>query len=162
MHYSTAKVLIFILSITSLDAFSQSFKTDWKNFKPPINWSVNFFNKSDCYLGEKTQGELVFKNEVDTNLKISYQVFLDFQIDSNFTKKVKHDQLINTTIRTVNFNSFVQNGFYYLSLPCNNCLTSAIGSRPVNAKNKAGKPLNNCELLAFEILKFTQIKQNKF
>lgn len=111
MPNATVKSLVFLLSLTSLNAFSQSFKADWKNFKAPINWTVNFENKNESYLGKKTKGQLLFKNEVDTNLKISFEVFSDFQADSNFKEKVKHDQFIKTTISTVKFESFTQNGF---------------------------------------------------
>lgn len=147
-----------IIFILSQNAFAQDFDLDWKKFVAPNNWTINIKDDNDYHLNKKIVGRLIFKNALDDQLQIKYEIFNDFEIDSIFKVQVKRQQMLSSCLTNVTFTAFNYKGYYYLPFGCNSCLTNRIGANTVKVKNEDGTLMTNCEYLNSSILKFVASK----
>lgn len=121
------KYLLLLLLTTSF-CFAQEFKQDWKDFKVPSNWTMEF--KKDLtllpFLGKNTLGTITFINKNYPDAKILYYVFTAEDIDDSFIKKIDNWYLVQSCLIEIGKNkpfrsSFESKKYFYTIKPCYKC-----------------------------------------
>ena len=153
--------LLFFVGVVSPAVFAQSYTSDWKAFETPKNWVMIIKKDSTRNFNRKiigSVGKLMFKNALDNELEIGYEIFNDFEADSLFKQRIYRQRVLMSCTTNTTFKDFNFKGYYYLPFACNTCLTNRVGANTVNIKNDEGKLMTNCDYLNNRILKFVTSK----
>jgi hypothetical protein len=113
-------IITFLLTITS---YSQTLKSDWKNFKVE-NWKIQT-EKGFKFLGRELQGQIHFENIHDSNKKVTYYVFLRSEKNDELEKELLNYYYVQSCIyedaKVIQFGSFEKGKYFYVLKPCYSC-----------------------------------------
>lgn len=115
---------IFLLTIQS--TFGQTFVSDWTDFSN-LKWGIELLSDSKPYFSKTTQGQLIFLNKQNPNLKVVYNVFLKSDVDSLLKREIYSWNFVQSCLTITNdkfaFESFFLDQNYYDLKPCHDCYT---------------------------------------
>lgn len=117
---------LFLLLLNTTFCFAQEFKNDWKDFKAPSNWTIEFENDTSPLLNKSPLGVLYFTNKENPQITILYYVFTERDMDDPFKEKLKNWYIVQSCLTQTGkhkplLSSFGSKQFYYAIKPCTNC-----------------------------------------
>lgn len=117
---------LFLFLLTTTFCFAQKFKNDWKEFKVPSNWTIEFKKGNFPFLDKASLGILYFTNKENPKIIILYYVFTEKDMDDSFKEKVKKWHIMQSCLTQIGnhkplLSTFGHKQFHYIIIPCNDC-----------------------------------------
>ena len=120
------RILALLFLLIQVSVSGQDFADDWKGFSLK-NWTCETKHDTNQYLGQLTQGRLIFRCDNDPTISVEYFVFLNTDMTESFRNKIIHWEIIQSCLQITkgsnSFSSFSKQRYYYLLEPCPNCHT---------------------------------------
>ncbi len=134
------RILLIIIGLISLSSYGQDFVNDWKVFNCK-NWTVEIKTDTNQYLGQSTQGHIIFHCRKNQALEVEYFVFQKNNITESFKEKIYEWSFRQSCLQIIDgdnyFRSFTKRNYYYLLEACPSCNTYQFSyCRKLNRKIK--------------------------